>query len=71
MNCWNKLLECVKQIFFYKDKETQEKITADLIHNQYFNNDEEIFENYIYNLEVVNNYNSDVDICTENLYDNI
>ena len=68
MNCWNKLLDSIKQIFFYK--ETQEKITEDLIHNQYFNNEEKC-ENYIYNLEVVNNYNSDVDICTENLYDNI
>ena len=60
MKCFSKFIEYFKNFFILKDNS---EINEDLIINETYL--------YTYNKEVLENTNPELDITTENLYDNI
>jgi len=79
MGCFNLIKNCFKNFFSCK-KENKETTNQQLLNAVYYNemydNDIDNNEEYILykedkNLDIINNENSDLDICTENLYDNM
>jgi len=79
MSCFNLIKNCFKNFFTCK-KENKETTNQQLLNAVYYNemydNDIDNNEEYILykedkNLDIINNENSDLDICTENLYDNM
>ena len=79
MSCFNLIKNCFKNFFSCK-KENKETTNQQLLNAVYYNemydNDIDNNEEYILykedkNLDIINNENSDLDICTENLYDNM
>ena len=67
MKCFSKIIECFKNFF---DIKNNSDINEVLINNTY---DIHVNESclYTFNEEVLENTNSELDITTENLYDNI
>ena len=67
MKCFSKIIDCFKKFLNIKDKT---EINEVLINDTY---DIHVNESclYIFNEDVLENNNSELDITTENLYDNI
>lgn len=67
MKCFSKIVECFKNFFNIKDNPDINEV---LINNTY---DVHVNESclYTFNEEVLENTNPELDITTENLYDNI
>jgi hypothetical protein len=79
MSCFNLIKNYFKNFFSCK-KENKETTNQQLLNEVYYNemydndidnNKEYILYNEDKNLDIINNENSDLDICTENLYDNM